>query len=291
MNILDKVNWEKGMEITAATFIEAERYHTYRQDLNRRLLILRSYGLVPGDQYELESRILDNTLEITRMHCEAVSRKASLFQLYVPLTFTLPECEEGVYYFMVYNEGSETYDRNEISYIRPHCSYGLKQRQELSGGDFFPLLKLVKSSSGWQKADYIPPSVSLSAHPGLSHYYLEIKRIVDAITAHLKEHNDKIEFLLSYTAIELHFFTGNEAPGELILLVKKIMKILQYNAPHFKEDMESYIAMPYDHDDCAENFEEAVKLLESYREIIMRIEVVPNPEPEPELPQEDFYNL
>jgi len=271
-----KIDWQTGMEITSQTFIEAENFQQFHDDLNRKLVSLRSYGLIPKVKFTLDSTIIDFTLTIEEICCEAITKNGTLLNLHEGGIINLPSMYTGEYFVVAKIKEQKHIEINEIPYLETVYEYDLKQWADLSDGNLFPLLKIKKENEYWEKVVYIPPCIAISSCRELINNSEEIRTLFNEINDNIgrKKYNSYLMYAFSILSIELNSFTKNETPSELILLLKKIIATLLLCEPDFDNTSKTFLQNEYDHYDISKAFEQLIILFNSFKDKLFQEEVV-----------------
>jgi hypothetical protein len=289
MNIYHKIDWKPGMEITASTFIEAEKYHLFQHKINRKLATLKSYGLLPNTRFECLYTVNGDTLQVEDLQCEAITRNGSLLQIKNEFSIAIPEIEVDTLYLVAQIEGFSPVEIDNVPYMELNYYYTFKMWEELSNGNVFPLLKLTRYDGGWREMNYIPPAIALNSHKELKNKHQKAIKLIDEIMAVLKEKNVPASLLYYFSlfSIELKFYTTDESPFEFLLLLKKILRTIELYTQDLKDKLRNLLESTHDPNGLAEVLQEIISSLSEFNELLQTKPV----EPPKEDPIEDAFLL
>lgn len=277
------------MEITASTFIEAEKYHLFQHKINRKLATLKSYGLLPNTRFECQYTVNANTVQVEDLQCEAITKNGSLLQIKNEFSIDIPETETDTLYLVAQIEGSSPVEIDNIPYMELNYYYTFKIWEELSNGNIFPLLKIKKWGDYWQSMDYIPPAIALNSHKELKNKHQEIIKLVDETIEALKSKNASANLLYHFSifSIELKYYTTDETPYDFLLLLKKILRTIELYTDELKEKLRNLFEAVYDPNSLAEILQEMISYLSEFNDLL---HVAPIEQPKEE-PKESAYLL
>ncbi|MFZ4398525.1 MAG: hypothetical protein ACOYO1_00710 [Bacteroidales bacterium] len=293
MIINKRIDWKQGMEITPYTFIEADYYEQFNHDINRKLASIKSYGLLPKVKFNINSDIINSSIEIHEINCEAITRNGLFFQIFEKFTFELPSLLKGEYYIVAKIKEYIQLEVNEVPYIQMEYDFELKELAELSDGNLFPLIKIRKENEYWEKVDYIPPSFALSCSRMLSNKHEEIKKLLNEISECI--YNKKYESYLTYSfsmlLLEMNHYTKNETPYELVLLLKKFVKTFLFFEQNIGEKAINFIKKEFDNNDIFITLEEVTIIFYYFKEILGKEEIFEElPEKEEPIIEDNEWN-
>jgi hypothetical protein len=282
-----RIDWKQGMLITPETFIESDNYHQFHHEINRKLIIQNSYGLLPHSNFLIESVISDSNLEIKKIYCEAILKNGILILIDKSSSIPLPNLPTAVYYVFAKIAESLHFIRDEIPFIQTEYEFeirSIKSVEELTDDNLFPILKITNESGSWEILDYIPPCITISSCRILVNLQDEIKRIANEIIVLIsnKTYEPYLLYNLTMLFLELNNYSNNETPFVMVLLLKKIFKTILYCHPDLDNSAESFIQKEYDHNDIKKKLDQAFLFLEKYKEVLCFVQIDPPKAPEKE---------
>jgi uncharacterized membrane protein YvbJ len=93
--MINKIFWKIGQEITPDTFIQADNYICSQQNLIRKLLAGKYYGLLPFEEagapsYTVKAKLNNTDLYIEQLACYGITEAGYFVQFEHDLITTLP---------------------------------------------------------------------------------------------------------------------------------------------------------------------------------------------------------
>jgi hypothetical protein len=282
-----KIDWKQGMIITPETFIESDNYQEFHDEINRKLIIQKSYGLLPNSKFFIEANIVDSKLEIKRIYCEAITKNGGLIFIDKNYSIPLTNLASGEFYVAAKMKESSRFEVNEIPYIQSEYDFELiqiKSGTECLDDQLFPIMKISTLSGSQEILDYIPPCISISSCGILIDLQDAIKKISNEIIVLIGKKNYEPYLLYNLTMLflELNNYSKNETPYILVLQLKKIIKTILLCNPDIDDSAETFIQRSYDHNDIKKKLDQAFLFLQKYKEVLCFVEMAPPKEPDKE---------
>lgn len=290
----NKIDWKRGMEITPATFIEADNYHDSIRRFYRLLIAPVAYGLIPQSDFVLEYDFRDNNLLLKKISCTILDADGHLLQLTKGATVPLPKTAQGVYYLAV-SLGEENHiEENGVPCVENICKYQIINLLNPDSVSLFPIMKLYAGPESWEVLDFIPPCYTLNAHPELTDLSNHCRQCLQKLwTLVGKKERGEAFFQLGCLLIEMTNAMHGDTVSAFVSRLKKIVYVLQNNhlldefASGILEQAETFVWKEYNPNAIFETIQEALTLIHSAVELLERAKVEPapvveKPKPEPE---------
>ena len=228
MNFFRKIKWHRGMEITPGTFEAVDRYNESMVESARKLAVIGSYGLMPSSDKNFHTTIIDGMVSVQVYFLEAVTRSGRLFQISGDaISLKQPHARGRECYVVVHADGDIEQEINNVVFSKPRFAYDYCSLDEI-GVDSLPIAKLTMDSGIWHMQElYIPPCVSVGAHPELMSIVTNSDKMLKTIISKLENRQANLDLqYLRLLSIELEDYDGSESPKTFCLLLKKIVSLL-----------------------------------------------------------------
>lgn len=233
MEKYNKVQWEKGLDITPEVFINADNYHIAERSLLGRFVASRLHGILPGRRFHIEHYIDNDHVDIKILEGFAITRDGYMVNIqednFLHKKIALSDVAGSDFYVVLtvnpYSEDSSD-ENNRPAYTE--YDLVLKKTEEVIRHGI-PILKIYKDVQRWNweiDNDYIPPAIALQAVNNLKWKFDEIKNKVDRISEKLLG-NDTVHIQALLLKLELDNYCLQESPQELTLLLKKFCCVMQ----------------------------------------------------------------
>lgn len=294
----NKIDWKRGMEITPATFIEADNYHDSIRRFYRLLIAPVAYGLIPQSDFVLEYDFRDNNLLLKKISCTILDADGHLLQLTKGATVPLPKTVQGVYYLAVSFGGENHIEENGVPYVENICKYQIINLLNPDTSSLFPIAKLYAGPASWEVLDFIPPCYTLSAHSelvDLSHHCRQSLQKLYTLLG--KKERGEAFFQLGSLLIEMINAVHSDTVPVFVSRLKKIVLVLQNNHLLDEHDSEwfdkaeTFVWQEYNPNAIFETIQEALSLIHAATALLERAKVEPVPvveKPKPEPEEEEF---
>lgn len=298
MQILNKIDWKKGMEIMPETFINADGYHDSISTINRQLLVPFTYGLVPLQSFELKYVIEGNQLTLAKVACTILDCEGHLLQLTQGTRIPLPKDVQGTYYLAVSCGEVNHLEKNGVPQLVQTYKYQIINLMNPNSPSLFPLMKLCANNGDWEVMDFIPPCCAVSAHPELANLTNQCKQWLGKVL-NLTEQKDNREafYRIGYLLVELSNSARSDTPSMLVTRLKKAVFILK--SEHLLDEentnllkrAEEFVWKEYTPNMLFETLQEALSFIHSAMEFLQRVKTAPEPvveKPKPEPEEKEF---
>lgn len=204
MDINAKINWKSGMSLTSEVLSAIEEGLAARRSAMLRAGTAGAWGILPASQFSCRAMFVNGTVEVKMEDCVALLPSGELLHVNDEASVPVGHLEDGIWYFCVgFGEGSDTFEKKGVPYLRPKYAYRICQAEEIS--DELPLLRLVVGGGNISMdRNFILPSLLLSADERYAEWLQKMGDVLDAIAVHphLEEGEPKRSFL------HLKFLTG-----------------------------------------------------------------------------------
>lgn len=294
MQINNKIDWKRGMEVTPATFIEADNHHDSIRRLYRQLIAPMAYGLIPQSDFELKYAFKDSHLILEKVSCTILDTEGHLLQLTKGTAVPLPKTAQGVCYLAVSFDGENHIEENGVPYVEDSCKYQIINLLNPDSLSPFPILKLYAGPESWEVLDFIPPCYTLSAHPELTDLSHQCKQCLQKLWTLLgKKERGEAFFQLGCLLVEMTNAAHIDTVAAFVSRLKKIVFALQNNHLLDESDSglldkaETFVWQEYNPNSIFETIQEALSFIHSALALLERAKVeaapvVEKPAPEPE---------
>ena len=273
------------MEVTPDIFEAQDRYNEAMTDSARQIAVLGNYGLLPDTEMSITTSIVEDAVSLKVHALEAVTSAGRLLQVDGDsFSRNLPHAKGQSCYIVVRRDRDVEQMVNGVVYAKPSFAYDYCTLDEI-GKDCLPLSKLYMVEDLWKVQElYIPPCLSLNAHPWLMQCLAicttALHRILDAIeNKHKITGTEQLHLLL----LELDEFTGEESPRQFYLLLKKAAWML--STKHIEGIILPSLPpfLKFNNNDFLLSAEKVIDYIQSYLEI-----VTTEAEPQKEEPKVDY---
>ena len=298
MQIPNKIDWKRGMEIMPETFISADGYHDSLSTINRQLLVPFTYGLVPLHRFELKYTIEGNRLTLAKVACTILDCEGNLLQLTQGTAVPLPTGAPGTYYLAVSSGEANHTEKNGVPQLERTYKFQIINLMNPNSPSLFPLMKLHADHGGWKVMDFIPPCCAVSAHPELANLTSQCKQGLGKVLSITEEKgNREAYYQVGCLLVELSNSARSDTPSMLVSRLKKAVFILksehlldEENADLLKR-ADEFVWKEYTPNMLFETLQEALSFINAALEFLQRVKPVPVPvveKPKPEPEEEEF---
>ena len=289
----NKIFWRIGQEITPETFIQADNYLIAQQNLIRKFLNRRYYGLLPVDEGESPSLTVTATLNgidvyIEQLSCHGTTKDGSLIAFNgrqlrsIPCRLSLAAHAPGIYYVVLrvcafQQTLVEPIENEETPYAVPEYQFDIKELKQIDDNEM-PVLKIDYYQQypviDW---NYIPPCMAVCSCQKLMEQYMLLKQAVVETQSLIAQKRDQFPRLpdpLMFHIFDLEQFSFNEPPWYLIQLLKKVIKTIVYFDRNVHSEHIIVIHAPYNHDDIVGILQSFAKCFQDIQQYIGKKVVV-----------------
>ena len=205
MDLNSRINWLPGMEITAQTFIGLEEKLDFQQQIAiRAALGSTQMGLLPGTEQNCKGVFVKNTFEVENLLCMALLPSGKIIDADEKAVIPIPMLFGDSYYLTIgISDTTTAFEKEGVSYVRPHYEYAILSLEEVEAQDVMPLVHF-NVSDGMFSIDmgYIPPCLLMTGHPQFAAFVERYVNKLSAITSHQNlEEGDGKRALLHYLFI------------------------------------------------------------------------------------------
>ena len=231
MDINAKINWIPGLEITADTFLGMAEHWDYKYKLALRASLgSNRMGLLPDAPFSCNGIFVKNRFEIENLQCMALLSSGRIVSAEEDVQVTIPMLFGERYYLTVgFGEEKTEFEREGVPFIRPHYVYGIHTMEEIESADLFPLVRFTVNDGVFSlDAEFIPPCLLLTAHPGFKMYidrYIE-KLSILAVHKNFADGEGK-RAILRYM-FRLKGYNMQSSMLDFVLLTQEIAQAINY---------------------------------------------------------------
>lgn len=231
MDLNSKINWSPGMEISAETFIGLEEKLDFQQRIAiRAALGSTRMGMLPGSVLSCNGIFVKNTFEIEHLQCMALLPSGRIVDANEQVTVPIPMLFGDCYYLTIGIGSTETeFEKEGITYVRPHYEYALLTREEAETADMMPLLRFsVKEGVFSIDTEFIPPCLLMTSDSRFAEYVENVAGQLTTITSHQNlEDGDGKRALLHYLFIMKGYSLKNSV-HDFVMLLQEIAQAMSY---------------------------------------------------------------
>lgn len=216
------------MEITPATFEAVDRFNESLAATSRRMIVRSSHGLLPLSDINIPITVSDDLITIQVYSLEAVSRSGLLFQLSgESISLKQPHASGRECYLVVHSDGDIEQLVNDVPFAKPRYAYDYCQLHDI-GLDSIPIAKLFLNNGSWSVQElYIPPCMSIGAHPELFKIVRKCAALLNSIIAKFSTRFDTNALLaIKLLVVELNAYDGSESPKDFYVILNKLTTIV-----------------------------------------------------------------
>ena len=281
MSFFRKIKWRRGMEITPATFEAVDRYNETLAATSRRMSVRACHGLLPHSDINFPITVIEDSIAVQVYSLEAVSRSGILFQIAGDsISLRQPHACGRECYVVVHSDGDVEQEINDVPYSKPRFEYDYSQLDDI-GPDSIPIAKLFLNNNSWNVQElYIPPCMSVGAHPELFKIVQKCDALLNSIILKYSNKSDVATLLsLRLLSVELHSYDGSESPKDFFVLLNKIVVALSSLSPSSANPSEQ---KPFNNDDILLAISPLVDYLVSVES--SALDPTPKPEVKPKRP-------
>lgn len=238
MDVNARINWIPGLKLSAQVFKELDENLHLRRVLSFRVASGNQYGLLPRMPFCADGMFSSGNFEMPALECTALLPSGEILCVNEPVSIPMPNLGEGVYLLCVgFGEGTVTYERDSVPYIRPEYSACVLPIADVPGKDIMPLAKFVVSGGTCSvDKNYLPPCFSLESFPVFKEYHSRLESLLSALIGHanMPEGDGKATFLRCLS--RLKSLKDNAEVEALVSLAGKISGAAEYFIFGSRED-------------------------------------------------------
>lgn len=291
MDMSRKIMWKRGMEITPATFEAADNFWESSDIGLRRLIALRSYGIVPDVPANVNLVLSEETVTVYIHSLEGITRSGRLFQIEEDKNTIYQPKDKGMECYLTLHIDDVLEQKvNGLTYCMPHYAYHFCTLAEIDA-DCLPFAKLVRTSEAWKIQEmYIPPCVTVGSDSRLAGIVSESRENIEALDQSLKKHiSGSDAAILRLLCMESENFRMTEPPYEYYLLLNKIATLLStisisvHGLPHYPENIR------FEENDMLKSINPLIQYIRDYNQAVSSN--VPVEEEKPVKPEEPAVEI
>ena len=289
-----KIFWRVGQEITPETFIQADNYICGQQNLIRRLIAGRYFGLLPQNDtgstsLSVKASLNDRDVYIENLSCKGVTKTGYIVEFennFLPSVrkklLTVPGAYAKAYYIVLRVNPFEQVLIEPVEDLEAPLSHSVFEfdirELEQIGEDELSILKIT-NSGGFLKIDddYIPPGMSVDSYAKLIENYEMFKKLIADINSYVnlkKEQYRQLIYPLRMLCFELDEFPVSDTPASLIRLIKKFILSFTFFIPEIRKIDNSEMNSIYNHNDVSYIFKSLIMYLQEVQTIVSKDEKV-----------------
>jgi len=254
----NKINWQKGMEITPQVLINADNFQIEQQNIIRRLQVMPCYGLLPESIFNADISTDGNMLSVSNLVIQAVTPQGEIIDINEqgkePHRLDLNQYTRGSQFYVALNYNDPVCPEKDTFFVTGEAN------QKTSA------VVIAKISDNIVSLNYIPPCVFINSHHKLLEIFEGIRQKTENIITQIKNQDRyKSTFLpLSLLEFDLKNYSAFETPSDLFSIVKKFVSIFKLNITEIPEKTGILLNETYCH---TEIYDRICLLLDSLCEI------------------------
>ena len=291
--MVNKIFWRTGQEITPDTFIQADNYICSQHNLIRRLIAGKYYGLLPqtvadAPSLSVKANLNNGNLYIEQLDCHGTTEAGYLALFKQNLLASLPKQQLSIHdsntpaFYVVLRINPyeqvliEPIDNAEAP--EAHSAYELDIRtlNEIAANEL-AILKINNSNHSLAiDIDYIPPCIAVNSCAGLREIFDSVKQLfteIRLIIGAKKDQFGKLMYPLTLLHHELDEFLLSDSPIALVKLIKKFMITYQFFIPDIRKIRLPDSFSEYCHNDVAVTFKSLLSYLNEVKLIVGNVEL------------------
>ena len=291
--MINKIFWRAGQEITPDTFIQTDNHSCSQNNLIRRLIAGRYYGLLPQEaagalSYTVKANLNNRVLCMEQLTCYGTTEAGYLVRFDSNLLTTLPRKQlsippsEACAFYVVLRVNPyeqvliEPVDNEETP--EAHAAYELDVKEiNQIAADELAILKINNhDSTPVIDYDYIPPCMSVNACINMREVFDAVKALFAEIRSIMLQKRDqfgKLMYPLTLLHHELDEFSPHASPGVLVGLIKKFIVTYQFFIPDVRKTMKVETLEAYCHNDAAIIFKSLLSCLQEIKRMVGKAEM------------------
>jgi hypothetical protein len=245
-----RIYWQPGMELTANTFKELANNLYAKQQIANCVANNNRFGILPESPFECQGTFVKNVLEVPGFKCRALLPSGRIIDAEEDVTVKIPMLY-GEKYFMTVGFGEEkiTFEKKEVTFMRPQYIYEIHTLEEVEKGDLMPVMKFNVTNGRFSiDAEYIPPCMLINGHPGIITFIQQYIETMEAVCHHanLAEGEGK-RCMLQYL-FRLKSYDPHQSSKDMIVLLEEMAYAIDYHVarPNSSEPPEVIRHNPYD---------------------------------------------
>ena len=292
MDLLKKIKWKRGMEITPSTFEETDRYWETANHNIRKLATLRSFGLTPWTSKNICVTFSDGQVNVKVIQMEVVTHSGVLMRIAdSSISIKEPHDKGSECYIVVSSDHEIEQQINNTTYLIPGYTYDFRTLGEIKDCEI-PFAKLIREHDVWRIQElYIPPCTTINADPELIHFVDGLTARINSVCQLLEKMIDpNISLLLKILKARLLDLDMSTPPLELYkLLSDMVLSISEVNIggrglPKFEK------TTTFNPNDILKCLQPMIQYIEVY-ENVLKTTPTPEPEKKVEQPVDDYIEL
>ena len=292
--MVNKIFWRVGQEITPDTFVQADNYICSQHNLIRRLISGKYYGLLPQTDADAPSLSVKANLNNRDLHIEQLACNGTTEAGYLALfehswlsslpkrRLSIPDSNANAFYIVLrinpYEQVLiEPVDNEEAPKAHSVYELDIRKLDEIAANELV-ILKIDNSNHS-QAIDinYIPPCMSVNSCSVLLEVFNLVKQLLTEIRTIIESKKDqfgKLMYPLTLLHHELNEFSLTDSPIAFVRLIKKIIITYQFFIPDIQKIMLPDSFSKYCHNDAAVTFKSLLSYLNEVKLMVGKVEEV-----------------
>ena len=301
--MINNVFWRIGLEITPDTFIQADNSICSQNNLIRRLIAGRYYGLLPYGEisdggntgenghltFTVKAHINNRELKVEQLACYGTTEAGYLIvfdndrlEALFKKQLLLPNANVDAFYVVLRTNPFEQVliepvDNEEAPEGHSYYELCIRELDKISADELAIIKVDNKANAPVIDSDYIPPCMSVNSCLPLVNVFGTFRNLfaeIRSIIEHKKEQFGKLMYPLTLLHFELDEFSLSEPPMTLIRLIKKFIMTYQFFIPDIRKIVLNDSSGEYNHNDVAIIFRSLLSCLQEVKLIIGKVEMV-----------------
>ncbi len=282
-----RIFWTKGMRLSDEIMKRSDQFHS---DLVRRTLQAcchGNFGIVPGERpFQININISRNIVDVESLDCLGITRDGYLIDVSYDSNYTdffetrviISEQMSEVSCLLLIQVTDEPWKDAGDGTCMPVYAYRIQREDSPVPGNALPLAR-IKYDMGWEvdEAGFVPPCMSLSAHPRFMEQAHRFKNCLDrlnrAVPTRLRtENNDALKILwpsVRSLGIRLNEEMDDASPKALFAMSQQCVNAFccaclldDYLELSESDKYDEFVRLSFDYSKAWEQIEDGVALCE-----------------------------
>lgn len=258
-----RIYWQPGMELTANTFKELANNLYTKQKIANCIANNNRIGILPDEKFDCTGNFVKNVLEIPHFRCLALLPSGQIIDAEEDVSVKIPILYGNKYYLTV-GVGKEkiTFDKKEVTLMRPQYVYGIHTLEEVEQSDLMPVMKFIVADGRFSiNKNYIPPCLLINANEQFGNYVKQYTETLDSISSHANLEEGEAKRCILHYKFVLESYDPRHSTCELMQFLQEIAHALEYHIvrPNSENKPEIPSYTPYDAEEWLNWFDNYLK--------------------------------